>query len=217
MEIDRTNVTRGSLTAEQVEELTDILTRHFGEPVRPVSAYCKAFEDWASALAQRKERIVAMADDDPLKQHEFDDTLSHIADMAFQLSISIRKSNLLWRLIYEGQPLRTEMCPEHHGRWSGYQWDRFCECQNGYDVTGWLPNHRLTLPECISRFAKSKGDFCTWLTHFPASPDYRADGLNTVATAMGKTARGHDLKEAAAVLANLLHQDGFVEEDWQPK
>jgi hypothetical protein len=53
----------------------------------------------------------------------------------------IRKSNLLNRLLYQGQKLRTRMCPVHQGRWSGCAWEALpCGCQNGAgaNVTGWL-------------------------------------------------------------------------------
>lgn len=51
--------------------------------------------------------------------------------------LSIRKSNLLARLLYSGEKLRTVMCPEHKGKWSGIEWsDNVCphKCQ----LTGWV-------------------------------------------------------------------------------
>jgi hypothetical protein len=58
----------------------------------------------------------------------------------------IAKSNLLYRLLYLGERLRTEPCPRHRGVWSGYKDSApFCDCQYlesgtvGFDVTGWLP------------------------------------------------------------------------------
>ena len=55
--------------------------------------------------------------------------------------LQISNSNLLWRLIYQGEELRKEMCPVHKGTWSGYGFDEpYCECQHGFDITGWLPN-----------------------------------------------------------------------------
>jgi hypothetical protein len=53
--------------------------------------------------------------------------------------LNLQKSNLLWRLIYRGQPLRTEMCPLHQGQWSGCAWDPCPHgCSDGNNVTGWL-------------------------------------------------------------------------------
>jgi hypothetical protein len=98
---------------------------------------CKAFELWFQAIAQmQKERP---------EQFEQDQTWGRALDARMALGIAIRKSNLLYRLIYLGERLRTEPCPEHKGRWSGYGWGRICACQDyehggyGPDLTGWLP------------------------------------------------------------------------------
>lgn len=56
------------------------------------------------------------------------------------MRLAIYKSNLLSRLIYSGEQLRTTPCPKHKGRWSGCVWDAQCECMCGSNVTGWLPN-----------------------------------------------------------------------------
>lgn len=91
----------------------------------PVTEICAAFDTWAEATGSK---------DWPTR---------------FQA----HKSNLLYRLIYLGEPLRTEKCPVHEGRWSGCSWGDalktgWCDCQKvrtpdgrvGYDsnVCGWL-------------------------------------------------------------------------------
>ncbi len=48
--------------------------------------------------------------------------------------ITIPKSNLLYRLLYLEQPLRTVKCPTHDGHWSGLD-----PCEHGCGSTGWLP------------------------------------------------------------------------------
>lgn len=210
------NVSRGSLSAEEVEHYTDALTRHHGEPVRPVSEYCAAFEAWGQALASRRSRIEAMPDADPMKQHELDDPLTVLAGQVFAIGLAIRKSNLLSRLIYSGQPLRTEMCPIHKGRWSGYGHAAFghehiCECQEGcYDITGWLPAHDRPLVEKIALFAKAKGwSPASWATHYPASPEYDPEAPHVV-TAGVYTTRGATMSEAAEALARQLEDiEGF--------
>ncbi len=54
--------------------------------------------------------------------------------------IDLRKSNLLWRLIYGGESLRSRECPTHKGRWSGMAWNGDeCACAGGGCITGWLP------------------------------------------------------------------------------
>jgi hypothetical protein len=122
------------------ERMEAELAKHYGEPVRPVSQYCNALRAWAKVCAE----------------HPTDEHLQEAGRKLQECALPIAKSNLLWRMIYEGQKLRTKQCPKHKGRWSGYQtpppeewiptdnprhftFKPVCECQNGYDVTGWLP------------------------------------------------------------------------------
>lgn len=58
------------------------------------------------------------------------------------IRLAISKSCLLDRLIYGGETLRTEQCPEHKGRWSGckFSGEITCGCGHGICVTGWLKN-----------------------------------------------------------------------------
>jgi hypothetical protein len=60
------------------------------------------------------------------------------------IRLSISKSNLLWRLMYGGEEIRTRPCPIHKGKWSGCNLaeDTACKglCMSGHNVTGWLPN-----------------------------------------------------------------------------
>lgn len=51
--------------------------------------------------------------------------------------ITIAKSSLLCRLLYDGETLRTTPCPTHKGRWSGCHPE---PCEHGCDYVGWLPN-----------------------------------------------------------------------------
>jgi hypothetical protein len=122
------DVSRGSLTAEQVAELEDALTRHYGERVAPVSKVCAAIGDYVTALREGGE-------DGPYSGSAAEAIREHGPVLLF----FARKSNLLWRLIYLGQPLRTQKCPEHRGHWSGCDVPGTCACQVGTDVTGWLP------------------------------------------------------------------------------
>ncbi len=53
---------------------------------------------------------------------------------------AVSKSCLLDRLVYRGEVLRTRLCPEHKGVWSGGSLSsNHCPCQHGSCVTGWLP------------------------------------------------------------------------------
>lgn len=203
--ISPSDVSAGSLTASEVEELTRILTRHHNEPVMPVSRYCDAFSKWAGALAERATRET---DGD---KHFRDANLDAIAKLALTIELAIRKSNLLYRLIYAGQPIRTQMCPIHKGHWSGYgHGGHPCECQDGYDITGWLPTHELSLGARVALFAKHKGlEPVQCATHFPASPDY-VEGFPCTATCGKYHTRAAAVDQAIEALAGILaEKEGF--------
>lgn len=54
------------------------------------------------------------------------------------LRVSIRKSNLLYRLLYKGEALRSSPCPAHKGKWSGLGSFDEPDCPHGCGFTGWL-------------------------------------------------------------------------------
>lgn len=115
------------LGAIDVETARRVLAQHYGERVAPVSEYCRAVGDYMRALAQDGAGSPS------------GDRLNEIArELKFETAY-FAKSNLLYRLLYLGQPLRTEKCPTHDGHWSGYGWGDPCACQVGNDITGWLP------------------------------------------------------------------------------
>lgn len=66
------------------------------------------------------------------------------ADRVSCVFSQITRSNLLARLLYDGEPLRERPCPVHKGKWSGCTWptksEDCCSCMSGCNVTGWLPN-----------------------------------------------------------------------------
>jgi hypothetical protein len=131
------DIARGSLSAELVAEYTDALTRHYGEPVRPVSQYCQAFADWRRAIGEKVKRIRAGEERCPWG----DEGWEEICGAYDRVTTAIPKSNLLARLIYGGERLRSKPCPEHHGRWSGcvFSADEItCGCGASANITGWL-------------------------------------------------------------------------------
>ena len=92
------------------------LTLHYGEPVMPVSRYCHKLEQWVGIMRAKHP------------QDRYD---------LISLLITVRKSNLLARMIYGNEEPRTVQCPEHKGEWQGI----FPEpCPHGCQHTGWLPN-----------------------------------------------------------------------------
>ena len=102
------------LSDEEANELLRKLREHFHEPVLPLSRVCSALTTWSEASGDHL----------PLT--------------------AIRKSNLLFRMLFLGEPLRTTPCPTHKGKWSGCKELGTCDCQCGWDVTGWLPNEPRT-------------------------------------------------------------------------
>lgn len=114
---------RPSLNEAYAASLLEQLTHFYREPVMPVSRYCTALETWARAVQQCHDgRLLELA-------KHFD-----------SIALAIRKSNLLFRLIYLGEEIRTVACPVHEGVWSGCKPDGTCKCMSGFNVTGWLPN-----------------------------------------------------------------------------
>ena len=114
------------LTDEQAEAMLARLRKHYRQPVMPIRRYCDALRTWARVAART----------------EFDEkTGGHNGSSATPKQIrtvflALRKSNLLWRLLYAGEDLRERKCPKHDGKWSGIPWKDDCPC----GLTGWLPN-----------------------------------------------------------------------------
>jgi hypothetical protein len=97
------------------------------------SEFCAKMEDWAKAC------MTHLPTDDEAKKQWREEFAQHW----LWLHRAIIKSNLLWRLMYEDEKLRTVPCPIHKGRWSGCTLpaDSGCNgaCMSGANVTGWLP------------------------------------------------------------------------------
>lgn len=120
-------------------------------PQVPVSRFCESLKAWAAAVAEteRGQAVAANAGHLVAFGPERDQRLARVPELVAELQLPMMKSNLLYRLIYLGEPLRTTRCPTHQGRWSGCSWgERPCDCQKVrlpdgrvvYDmnVTGWL-------------------------------------------------------------------------------
>lgn len=155
------------MTNDEAEDLLRQLGEHYGEPVMPVGRYCAALQMWAYAVRDRAERAKrelfpglysesveerATAADAyrgahharALQSDAVRDMIRHedTADTVDRVFLMVRKSNLLHRLIYQGQAIRTVPCPTHKGTWSGCTWAagaERCACVDGCNVTGWLP------------------------------------------------------------------------------
>lgn len=113
------------LSDAEVDRMLVELRAHFGEPVLPMSRFCSAIETWMMAIEALAQET---ADDEWRQGYEYHTHLT-------QIRVDIHKSNLLARLLYGGESLRTQRCPLHKGRWSGTGMG----CSHGCGGTGWLP------------------------------------------------------------------------------
>lgn len=112
----------------EVTEARAVLERQYRQPVYPVSQVCQAVRHWA-------DKIIA------LNQQPPDETSPNRQgakywDVLDKIWIDIQKSNLLGRVLYGREPVRTRPCPVHKGHWTGRgpQYDA-CGCEG----CGWLP------------------------------------------------------------------------------
>jgi hypothetical protein len=106
-----------------------------GIPVMPVTFFCDALKTWAK-LASDPPPQPDLREDETKKRREFGEQVSNVF-------IQIMKSNLLYRMLYDGEKPRETPCPVHKGRWSGCALPEDTECKgacmSGSNVTGWLP------------------------------------------------------------------------------
>lgn len=116
------------MTDDEAEKLLKALQEHYREPVLPLSEFCRAMKTWVSCIWTLNEE--QRADDRRTPQGVL------YYSVLNRILIDIKKSNLLSRLLYAREPLRTRKCPTHEGRWHGPT-KRVCE--HGCGGTGWLP------------------------------------------------------------------------------
>ena len=160
------------LTREEAEAMLQRLSLHFGCPVMPIERYCAALRLWQTAYREKAIGLKAKLDAGETKisfetklrdrvstwDRDVEQEFKVACDTSKQIDfvfMQIAKSNLLARLLYEGESLRTEPCPVHKGFWSGCAWNENpeddCACQRvqgsdatGSNVTGWLPGEPHT-------------------------------------------------------------------------
>jgi len=117
--------------AAKAESYNDSYPFHSYGPLLRLSDVCNILRTWAKAYMEGQPG----EDEYKMKSREkFGEAWRYV-------DLQIQKSCLLDRLFFQTEGLRTVPCPEHKGRWSGCVWDDLpCGCQNGANVTGWLPN-----------------------------------------------------------------------------
>ena len=125
------------MTEEEAAAMLVKLREHYNEPVMPMSKYCKALRTWAECIEENNtnpELARGSRYDDWAQGKKYYKTIGHTM-------MDISKSALLWRLLYNGEELRTKMCPEHKGHLDTNMWCGGCEpCEHGCEGTGWLKN-----------------------------------------------------------------------------
>lgn len=106
-----------------------------GVPIMPITFFCRFLRDWANLSG-----VPFPTERNPGENK----ARAEAAGRARDVFLQIQKSNLLWRTIYAGEPVRERPCLVHQGRWSGCIGDEETKCKNaclhGNNVTGWLPN-----------------------------------------------------------------------------
>lgn len=119
------------LTDKEAQQLLRKLTKHYGQQVRPVGEYCAAFRTWFKVIQKKDEEALDAGETNLHHRKAYVESLG-------RLYVDITKSNLLARLIYAGEELRTEKCPIHKGSYAGGG-----SCVYGCDNTGWLKTPKL--------------------------------------------------------------------------
>lgn len=129
-------LTRGGRKTREEEIDRFLKAYEDGIPIMPVSMFCDFLKTWARMAGEPHP----VAPEKREGENKGRAALGEAAQVTFR---DIQKSNLLWRLIYGGETLRTKPCPVHRGRWSGCMLppETACKgaCMSGINVTGWLP------------------------------------------------------------------------------
>jgi len=114
---------------EEAQELLKRLEQYHGQPVLPLGSFCRAMRVWMDCVVKNNT--------DPALLQAGHNQGNKYFNLLDQLYIDIRKSNLLGRLLYAKEPLRSRMCPIHKGHYNGDAMF-FNKCPHPCDGTGWL-------------------------------------------------------------------------------
>lgn len=112
----------------EVARARAVLEEHYREPVYPVSHVCRAVRLWV-------DQIIDLNQQPPDEAHPSRQGAKYW-DALNVIWVDVQKSNLLGRVLYRREPVRTRPCPVHKGHWTGAgpQYAS-CSCQG----CGWLP------------------------------------------------------------------------------
>ena len=112
---------------EEAQELLSRLEQFYKEAVLPLESFCRAIELWMDCIVKNNTDM-ALIQGGTRHGYRYFQFLN-------QMRIDIRKSNLLGRLLYAKEPLRTRLCPLHKGHYNG-QAMFFEKCPHLCDGTG---------------------------------------------------------------------------------
>ena len=113
------------LSDKEAELMLEQLSKHFDQPVLPMRRFCGAISQWFRCIENLNQ------EDDGKAWKQGAEYWQHLQ----KIEIDIQKSNLLARLLYEGEKFRTMKCPKHNGHLTFAFDEPECACQQ----TGWLP------------------------------------------------------------------------------
>lgn len=105
------------------------LEQFYGAPVLALDDFCEAISTWMDCIVKNNT-------DPALKRGGIEHGKEYY-EFLNRMRIDIMKSNLLGRLLYAKEPLRTRRCPLHKGHYSGEAMF-FEKCPHLCDGTGWL-------------------------------------------------------------------------------
>lgn len=104
----------------------------------------KVDEQWGKALEEYQRDMKAAESHEGEEKIERQRLIEQLRDYekmgehVHRTFLAIDKSNLLARILYSGEKMRTQMCPEHKGRWSGIEWGPDNACPHRCQLTGWI-------------------------------------------------------------------------------
>lgn len=119
------------------EKMLEQLSKHYRQPVLPLNRFCDAITTWMRAIEQNNTEEEARREH-PLGRWRPEDQHGHSYWQHLgKIKTDIRKSGLLYRLLFKGEKLRTRRCPVHRGhQMLGPSKEA---CPHGCGFTGWLP------------------------------------------------------------------------------
>lgn len=121
-------------TEEQAAEALAALAAFYRQPVMPLKRFCAAISTWARCT-ERANGMHAHEVPEGAELRPNTPASRSYAQYLGAILRDIRKSNLLHRLLYRGELLRTRPCPSHKGRQGAFD---PVPCPHGCDFTGWL-------------------------------------------------------------------------------